>query len=256
MNLGIIDFLQRRIYGEENAADLITTMSDENSSSNKNDDVENELSIESSIHSQEQKSDIENQSPQENTVNDKEKNDQLKKSVPGEDVEHNVDSTSNPFIPESKDMKQNVNSISNLSIPEDTHLITLGETPKNLLFEDISTAPNKDDLGVTPDVSEQKEIERDVKIIYHDQLKISIKAKYQVVKGTVTRDGFYEEYYHRGINCCGPVKLKITYIEGKKHGSEIHYNMEGKEVAIHDYHEGEYINTWYESFFGREDYKI
>jgi len=93
--------------------------------------------------------------------------------------------------------------------------------------------------------------ERETRIIYHDAMKISIKCKYQVLPKTSIRDGECEEHYHVGMNCVGPIKSKVSYVNGKKHGEENLYDIHGNLTKTNYYDSGEYQNTWWETFFGK-----
>lgn len=144
-------------------------------------------------------------------------------------------------VPENENVKVEETKVEETKVEE----IKVEETkPEEVKVDGIKVEE------IRPDEVETTEV-REVKIIYHDQIRISIKYKYQVIPGTATRDGYFEEHYHVGMHIIGPLKSKSTYVNGKKHGYEHLYNMKGEEIKTDYYDNGEYVKTWYETIFGK-----
>lgn len=92
---------------------------------------------------------------------------------------------------------------------------------------------------------------RETKNVYYNGIRTSLKCRYQVIPGTNVRDGIYEEFHYKGIRIMGPLKMKVSYVNDKKHGTEYHYDENGTLTEQLEYNEGQYVKTWYEYIFGK-----
>jgi len=88
--------------------------------------------------------------------------------------------------------------------------------------------------------------DRHVKITYYSGTGVSIRTKNQIIPGTNTRDGYYEEYYHNGRQSQGPLKLKCTYVNDKKNGYQYEYDQEGNQIKEDYFRDGERVKGWLE----------
>jgi hypothetical protein len=111
--------------------------------------------------------------------------------------------------------------------------------------------PLSDNTTDTKEVLDPKHVIRSVN---HGRT-LSVKEKFEIVKDTGVRDGFYEEYFFTASpNVTGPVKVKSRFVDGKEHGVRETFDQSGTLLSSETYEHGERVKsvteTIYSAIFG------
>lgn len=127
------------------------------------------------------------------------------------------------------------------------------ETPVAEVKPEVHAVEIKPEVPAVPETPvpevkpEVPAVERQIIVTYSNKSKVSIKQRYEVIKGTRIKDGIHEDYFYKGITVCGPIKSKCTFVNGKKEGIEYIYDEAGNIIKENTFQNGVYIPTWGES---------